>query len=76
MWRINLCNLINDFIFLFPDVMLRRNERKSGKGVFDSGIMQRLNITGIPRMSSVTIFQSDQFVLLTIYYSNLTFRSP
>ena len=27
-------------------------------------------------MSSVTIFQPDQFILLTIYYSNLTFCSP
>ena len=35
-----------------------------------------LNIAGIPRMSSVTIFQSDQFFLSIIYYSNLTFRSP
>ena len=41
MWRINLCNLINDFIFLFPDIMVRNYKRKSGKGVFDSGIMQR-----------------------------------
>ena len=32
-------------------------------------------ISGIPRMSSVTIFQSDEFVLSTIYSSNLTFRS-
>ena len=35
-----------------------------------------LNIAGIPRMSSVTIFQPDQFVLSTIYSSSLTFRSP
>ena len=35
-----------------------------------------LNVAGIPRMSSVTIFQPDHFVLSTIYYSNVTFRSP
>ena len=35
--------------------------------------MKQLNIAGMPRMSSVTIFQPDQFVLSTIYYSNLTF---
>ena len=41
MWRINLCNIINDFIFLFPDKMVQNYIRKSGKGVFDSSIMQR-----------------------------------
>ena len=40
------------------------------------GFCKRLNIAGIPRMSSVTIFQPDHFVLSTICYSNLTFRSP
>ena len=35
-----------------------------------------INIAGIPRMSNVTIFQPDHFVLSTMYYSNLTFRSP
>ena len=34
------------------------------------------NIVGIPYMSSVTIFQSDQFVLSTIFYLNLTFCFP
>ena len=37
---------------------------------------EKINIAGIPRMTSVTIFQPDHFVLLTIYYSNLTFCSP
>ena len=41
MWHINLCNLINDFIFLFPDITVRNDKRRSGKGVFDFGIMQR-----------------------------------
>ena len=40
MWRINPCHLINDFIFLFLDVMVRNYKRKSGKGVFDNGITQ------------------------------------
>ena len=35
-----------------------------------------LNIAGILRMSSVTIFQSDHFVLSTNLLLNLTFRSP
>ena len=41
MGRINLCNLINDLIFLFPDIMVRNYKRRSDKGVSDSGIMQR-----------------------------------
>ena len=41
MWHINLCNLINDFVILLPDVMVGNHKRKSGKGVFDSSIMQR-----------------------------------
>ena len=35
-----------------------------------------LNIAGIFRMSSVTIFKSDHFVLSTNLLLNLTFRSP
>ena len=34
------------------------------------------NIAGIPRMSSVTIFQSITSFFRQIFYSNLTFRSP
>ena len=43
---------------------------------FDSATMIVLNIAGIPRMSSVTIFQTDHFVLSTNLLLNLTFRSP
>ena len=45
-------------------------------GIAQSECINLFNIAGIPPMSSVTIFQPDQFVLLTIYSSNLTFRSP
>ena len=37
---------------------------------------QMLDIAGILRMSSVTIFQSGHFVLSTNLLLNLTFRSP
>ena len=58
-----------------PHLIRMYKQNMEGGDRLDQNI-RKLNLAGIFRMSSVTIFQPDQFVLSTIYSSNLTLRSP
>ena len=60
---------------LCSDIILRGINDFEGIKVNGVNINNIINIAGIIRMSTVTIFQPDRFVLSTIYFSNLTFRS-